>query len=324
MQDAQAEYARWQPRLFPVAGMAELFDRYEAEIIPAKKSPRTRDSNYRELKKLRQVFGQMEPDDIEVSHVYRYMDARGASSRTQANHELTLLKHIFKYGQRWAVCRHNPAAPVDKFRVEPRDRYISDEEFAAFLRVASPWIRRYALIKYKTGLRQKDLLDLRLDQLKSSGIELRTSKVRKRVIIPWDDELRQLVDEVLENNQRSGLQGETLFCNRKGKAYNKDGFHARWQPSMRKALETGAIKERFTEHDIRTMHATDADEQGLDVQQNLQHSDARTTEIYLRGKRVTAIQGISAKSFLGNDEPPPSPLHSSSLATSPTSLKVPV
>ncbi len=38
------------------------------------------------------------------------------------------------------------------------------------------------------------------------------------------------------------------------------------------------------------------------MQQNLQHSDARTTEIYLRGKRVTAIQGITAKTFLGNDK----------------------
>ncbi|MGB8714150.1 MAG: hypothetical protein WCD50_13635 [Onishia taeanensis] len=93
MKDVQAEYARWLPRLFPVTGMAELFDRYEAESIPVKKSPNTRDSNYR---KLRQVFGEIEPDDIEVSHVYRYMDARNASSRTQASHEPTLLKHIFK------------------------------------------------------------------------------------------------------------------------------------------------------------------------------------------------------------------------------------
>ncbi|MGB8714149.1 MAG: tyrosine-type recombinase/integrase [Onishia taeanensis] len=129
------------------------------------------------------------------------------------------------------MCRHNPAIAVDKFNVEPCDRYISDEEFAAFLRIASLWIRRYALIKYKTGLRQKDLLDLRLDNLTSSGIELRTSKIRKRVIIPWDDELRHLVDEVLANNQKSGLQGETLFCNRKGKAYNKDSFHARASPA---------------------------------------------------------------------------------------------
>tara|TARA_B100000700_G_scaffold325341_1_gene433817 strand:- start:2514 stop:2870 length:357 start_codon:yes stop_codon:yes gene_type:complete len=63
-----------------------------------------------------------------------------------------------------------------------------------------------------------------------------------------------------------------------------------------------AFEEWFTEHDIRAMQATDADEQGLDVQQNLQHRDARTIEIYLRSKRMTAIQGISAKSFLGNDE----------------------
>lgn len=37
-QEAKAEYQAWQARLFPKAGMGRIFDRYEAEIIPAKSS----------------------------------------------------------------------------------------------------------------------------------------------------------------------------------------------------------------------------------------------------------------------------------------------
>lgn len=52
--------------------------------------------------------------------------------------------------------------------------------------------------------------------------------------------------------------------------------------------------ERFTEHDIRAKHETDADEQGYDAMTNLQHSDRRTTESYLRAKRVLTVSTVGS------------------------------
>ncbi|GAB2798847.1 tyrosine-type recombinase/integrase [Halomonas shantousis] len=306
-EEALAEFKRWEERLFPKAGMGRLFDRYEAEIIPAKPSSATRDSNRNELKRLRSVFAECELEDIGVHDVYAYMDARGAQSKTQANHELALLKHIFRYGQRWGVCEHNPADPVQKFKTKSRDRYVTDSEFRRFLKFTSPWVRRYALFKYKTGLRQGDLLSLRLDQLQPDGIHLRTSKAGKLAIIPWDDELRRLVMEIKADNLARGRQGPTLFCTREGRGYDKDRFHSRWQYGMRKAMKEGGV-QRFTEHDLRAKHATDAEKQGLDVQANLQHSDRRTTEIYLRAKQVLQVSTLGADSFIeGGDSATPMP-----------------
>ncbi|MBS3670657.1 tyrosine-type recombinase/integrase [Vreelandella boliviensis] len=295
--EAQAAYEQWQERLFPKAGMGRIFDRYEAEIIPAKSAEATRRSNLQELKKLRAVFADCEPGDITVHDIYRYMDARGVQSKTQANHELALLKHIFRYAQRWGIIEHNPADPVTKFKLKPRDRYITHAEFSRFLKFTSPWVRRYALLKYKTGLRQRDLLTLRLDQLTPDGIVLRSSKAGKQAVIPWDDELRRLVHEIKADNLGRGKQGPTLFCKRDGMPYNKDKFHSRWQYGMRKAMHEGHI-ERFTEHDIRAKHATDADDQGYDAMTNLQHSDRRTTEVYLRAKRVLTVSTLGAGEFL--------------------------
>nr|WP_299241494.1 tyrosine-type recombinase/integrase [uncultured Halomonas sp.] len=297
--EARAEYARWESRLFPRAGMAQLFDRYETEVIPAKPSEATRKSNRDELKRLRLVFAECEPDDISVHDVYRYLDARGAQSKTQANHELALLKHIYRYAQRWGICEHNPADPVQKFPLKSRDRYVTDSEFSLFLRFASPWVRRYALFKYKTGLRQRDLLALLLDQLQPDGILLRASKTGKQAIIPWDDELHRLVADIRADNLARGKQGPTLFCKRDGHPYNKDQFHSRWQYGMRKAIHEGGLRERFTEHDLRAKHATDAERQGIDVQSNLQHSDSRTTAIYLRAKKVLTTSLLDAEAFLG-------------------------
>ncbi|MGQ7249569.1 tyrosine-type recombinase/integrase [Halomonas sp. V046] len=295
-EEALATLKEWEARLFPKAGMGRLFDRYEAEIIPAKAAEATRKANKQELKRLRAVFGECETGDITVHDIFAFMDARGAQSKTQANHELALLKHIFRYAQRWGVMEHNPADPVAKFKLKPRDRYVTDTEFRRFLKHTSPWVRRYALLKYKTGLRQADMLKLRLDQLSPDGIALRTSKAGKLAMIPWDDELHRLVQQVKADNLVRGRQGPTLFCKRNGKPYDKDQFHSRWQYGMRLAIKEGQI-ERFTEHDLRAKHATDAERQGLDVQANLQHSDRRTTEIYLRAKQVLRISALEAEGF---------------------------
>lgn len=294
--EALEAWGEWQPLLFPKTGMAQLFDRYQAEIIPAKPSPDTRRSNLQELKALRKVFGGMELEDVTVHDVYRFLDARGVQSKTQANHELALLKHIFRTAQRWGLMEHNPADPVPKLKTIPRDRYITDAELRTFLKYSTPWVQRYTLLKYKTGLRQKDLLSLQLSQLTPEGIRLRTRKVGKLAMIPWDDELRRLVDEIRADNLARGKQGPTLFCKRNGEAYDKDHFHSRWQYSMRKAIKEGGLT-RFTEHDLRAKHATDADNLKLDVQANLQHSDRRTTEIYLRAKRIAEVTMLSAEGF---------------------------
>ena len=296
-EEALEAFKDWEARLFPKASMGRLFDRYEAEIIPAKPSEATRRANKQELKRLRQVFGECEIEDITVHDIYAFMDARGITSKTQANHELALLKHVFRYAQRWGITERNPADPVSKFKLMPRDRYVTDDEFRIFLRHTTPWVRRYALFKYKTGLRQRDMLTLRLDQLQPQGITLRTSKAKKQAVIPWDDELRRLEVEIRADNLARGHQGPTLFCRKNGEPYDKDHFHSRWQYGMKKAIKEGKI-ERFTEHDLRAKHATDAERQGLDVQANLQHSDRRTTEIYLRAKQVLKVSALDIEGLL--------------------------
>ncbi|MCE3025774.1 tyrosine-type recombinase/integrase [Salinicola sp. DM10] len=287
--EARVAFSEWEGRLFPRAGMGRLFDRYEAEVIPQKRSPATQKSNRDELKRLRAVFAECEASDITVHDVYAYLDKRSQTSPTQANHELSLLKHVFKYAQRWGVHEHNPAAPVEKLKVAPRDRYVTDAEFALFLKYTTPWVRHYAMFKYITGLRQRDILSLRIDQLQVDGIVMRASKTGKQFVIPWTDQLRRIVAWVKASNKR---QGPTLFCDRNGNAYSKDSFHTRWQWGMRKAMKEGGLRERFTEHDLRAKHATDAERQGIDVTTNLQHSDKRTTQVYLRQKQVLSVTAL--------------------------------
>lgn len=64
-------------------------------------------------------------------------------------------------------------------------------------------------------------------------------------------------------------------------------------------MQEGLV-ERFTEHGIRAKHATDADEQGFDATTNLQHSDRRTTQSYLRAKKVLRVSTLGAEAFISD------------------------
>jgi integrase len=61
---------------------------------------------------------------------------------------------------------------------------------------------------------------------------------------------------------------------------------------MKKALAETKLQERFTEHDLRAVTGTAADESGMDAKELLGHSNQKTTEVYLRSKSPTRIRPL--------------------------------
>ena len=84
------------------------------------------------------------------------------------------------------------------------------------------------------------------------------------------------------------------ICNRRGQVYTGDGFRTLWQKLMRKALETNAIAERFTFHDLRAKAGSDSNDDRL-----LGHQDVRTLNRHYKRKatRVTPLDPVRPKSF---------------------------
>lgn len=66
--DAMARWAEIVEQPAEARRMGDLFDRYMREVAP-KKAPRTYKDNVRQMEKLRLVFGEMRPDDVEPHHV---------------------------------------------------------------------------------------------------------------------------------------------------------------------------------------------------------------------------------------------------------------
>jgi integrase len=144
--------------------------------------------------------------------------------------------------------------------------------------------------KILTGFRQGQILTLRKDQLKDDGIHYVQTKRGKRRIMTWTPELSASVDKIRDLDRP--VIGMHLFCTRRGQPYTSDGFRSIWHRAMKKALKETKLQERFTEHDLRAVTGTAADDAGLDAQELLGHTDRKTTGVYLRGKSAKKVRPL--------------------------------
>src|SRR5205814_8358207 len=107
--------------LKPIRTVNDLFDRYLAEVTP-QKALRTQQDEPGYAAKLRPIFGNMRPQDIEPQHIYKYFDTRRDQTKdaddelvsparqamTQARNELKFLSHNMSKAVEWGVMRAHP------------------------------------------------------------------------------------------------------------------------------------------------------------------------------------------------------------------------
>src|SRR5215469_14786892 len=104
--------AQWSGRT-----LGDVIDRYRLEVLPLKRSERTREDEARSLDKLKCVFGHMPPDHVSAQALYKYQDTRrskdGKPVPVAARHEVVLLGHVFSKAIRWGVASTNPVRGMD-------------------------------------------------------------------------------------------------------------------------------------------------------------------------------------------------------------------
>lgn len=208
------------------------------------------------MRMLLPVFGRVAVEDVKREHVYEYVRRRGTVS---ANRERALLSAAYTWALNAGIYHGpNPAAGLHYRNPErPRQRYVTDAEFARLLEVAKPRWNAFLRVAYLTGLREGDLLRLRLCDAGDAGIAVHTRKTGKRILVGWSDELRAAWREIA--GWRVGAV--PLFLNRGGDAYTSSGFRASWRKLK---LRAGLPDVHF--HDLRKKAGSDAD--------SLQHAAA--------------------------------------------------
>ena len=297
--------------------IAELLDRYAAEVVPTK-ALTTQSGNAIQMAQLRKVFGNMPLGAVKPRHIYQYVDKREAKgitsdgpkrkARIAAHREIEVLSHAFTKAVEWGYIDRHPFKGEVRLQGEkPRDRYVEDWEVVECLALSSKRkkgsvlaIQAYIRIKLMTGLARGDLLRLQpAVHFKEDGMHIQRHKTAastgKRTIYEWTHELRDAVE--LAKAVRPSLSHH-LFAKRDGHGYIDEetgeahGWDSMWQRFMDRVLAETKVTQRFTEHDLRAKCASDA-ESLEHARALLSHADARTTNAIYRRKpeRVRPLSG---------------------------------
>ena len=294
-------YAIWLSKMEvepgEISNMNDVFDRYLLEHIPTL-SVGGQESYKSSIAKLRTVFAEMRPQDIEPSHAYQYNDIVSKKhGKTTAKHDIQVLRHCLTKTVEWGVVKRNTL--IGHVRIKsnpPRDRLVEEWEIEECMKVTGHQprsldvVKNYINFKLMTGLRRSDILSIMLSDIKDDGIHCTPSKTQKssgkRLIFEWDDtgKLRNLINTILAIPPRR-TDHSTLFTTRDGKPYAKHSFDSLWQRFMDKVMEQTDVTDRFQERDLRAMVASESASL-LEASERLGHASTETTKRIYRRKPV--------------------------------------
>jgi len=276
------------PDKAPLLTLHDCFERYKREVLPTK-APRTQKDYSRHIVILDQRFGHMRPDELQARDIGQFLDR--PKGKIQANRQVAVLSAIYaKMVGRWYVAEKNPCRDVERNESRRRTRYVTDEEYAAVYSLAKPRVRCAMELALLTGQRQGDLLALPWSNVTDEGILFKQGKTGKRLLVTLSEALRAALQKCKELEPQIHIGGYVLRT-RRGKPYTGEGFRAVWQRTMGKAIKTGALKERFTFHDLRAKSVSDS----VDIQKAFERaghtSMAMTRGVYDRGiRKVTPLK----------------------------------
>jgi integrase len=164
------------------------------------------------------------------------------------------------------------------------DRLITPAEYKAIHAKLSPRNQCVMDLCFLTGQRVGDILSLKRAQLQADGIHFVQQKTGAKLIVGWTPELREVVARA--KTLTGTVVRQTLLSSRDG---GPPQYSHVWRAFNAAATAAGVADFRI--HDLRALAATTADAEGISAQKLLGHKSARTTESYLRDKRVPVVKG---------------------------------
>ena len=269
--------------------VAEILDRYQRECVPLL-AARTQRDYVRHVQHLKNAFGARIAAELKPRDFGAFLNVkRGIHQRVR---QLAVLSSAFTHAVSfWYVLEHNVLRDVKRPKGTPRDRLISDEEFAAIRSGAPLRVQLMMDLALRLGQRQGDLLDLKWSQLRDGYVHLQQGKTGKRLAIEITPELKRIFGKcwMLPN------RGEYVITRKIGSRYTSEGFRALWQRTINAYCRRGGARATF--HDIRAMCATKC-ATIEEASKLLGHANPGiTARIYRRGvERVKALSVMETRS----------------------------
>lgn len=265
-----------------------ILDRFAAEYIPHELAPRTARDYLRHVGHLKRLFGDRVAEELKPKDFGPFLNIQGRG-RTNRVRQLAVLSAAFSEAvSTWYWIERNVLRDVKRPKSKPRDRLVTEEEFAAVKASAPLRVRLAMELAVITGQRQGDILNMKWADIKAGALHIYQSKTGKRLAIELTPDLKKVLGRcwMLPNGGKDG--GAYVLTRTCGGRFTSEGFRARWQETINKYCRLGG--KRFTFHDLRALAATRCPTIEM-AMQLLGHSNiSMTRRVYRRGvERVTPI-----------------------------------
>lgn len=229
--------------------------------------------------------------DLTLSHVEQYRFSRSKETTKNSdnppatstvNREVSLLKRIINYGVRCGEIPSNPIAHVKLLHESNvRQTVVDDDRFGRLLESAEANLKPILLLAFDNGMRKREILDLRWEQL-----DLKEGTIR---LAPEDTKTDQA--RVVYLSSRSIAILETLPVPISGTGYVLPNPDTRepWvdiRKMFRKACKNAGIQQGrdggIIFHDLRRSFVTNARKRGIPESVVMKMSGHRTREVFAR------------------------------------------
>jgi integrase len=228
------------------------------------------------------VFGEMQLSEIKPHHIGNYLDRH--SSPMSANIQIGLMSTMFERAMRWGMAETNPCKGVRRNKMKPRDRYITDDEYRAIRNKCPEWLQIAMDISLLTGLRESDVLKIRLADIDENHLYVQQKKTGKRQAYILNEALSSAIAKAKTLAKSHQVRSLFLLPTSDGKQYPDKLLQAKF----REARDTANVKD-VVFHDIRGKAATDGKGEGLDYQALLGHSKRDMSDRYVKARATDKV-----------------------------------
>jgi integrase len=263
-----------------------ILTKYEQESLP-RLAPRTQKDYARHLRVLRREFGERVVDELRPKDFGPFLNV--TEGPVQRVRQLAVLSAAFSEAvSRWYMIERNVLRDVKRPRFKPRDRLISDEEFAAIKALAPKRVQCAMMLALLTGQRQGDVIRFKWTDIRDGALHVHQQKTGKRLAIELNPELKKALGQSWQLKGSGSTGGKYVLPTRTGKPYTSEGFRSCWQRVHRQWLASGGEIAHF--HDIRALAATRCATPEIAMRLLGHTTLAMTMRVYRRGiERVKAL-----------------------------------
>lgn len=219
------------------------------------------------------TLGDLPADQLKTTTVRRVLDRRmeqyqdaGKKGASMCNNEKALLSSMYRYGIQYIdrlATMKNPCHGIEKFEVEARERYVTDDEYTLQYQCAIstgiPYLPIAMELTYLLAARGIEVTDLKIGNATDIGIIVNRRKGSKDNLIRWTPRLKSAWEAALNLHKTDTIPTTTLLkAARGGGKLTRSALTNAWQNLKTKMEATGLGEVYFWLHDLKRKGISDA------------------------------------------------------------------